>query len=111
MFFFKPSFSLKKTLLPLNSNVVRMSITGTYSPLLLNRPECFLAFSFYRFALHSYFLPEATLALFPFPSQPTLEFSTPPSLATSHTVAFCNTAALTYFSSLAKETLELSGVH
>lgn len=59
--------------------------------------ERFLAFSFYRFVLPSYFLPEAILALFSFPSQPTLEFSTPPSQATPHTVAFCNTAALTYF--------------
>lgn len=74
-----------------------MSITVLYSPLLLNGPECFLTFSFYRFVLHSCFLPEATLALFPFPSQPTLEFSTPLSQATSHTVAFCNTASLTYF--------------
>lgn len=74
-----------------------MSITGMYTPLLLNGPECFLTFSFYRFVLHSYFLPEATLALFSFPSQPTLEFSIPPSQATLHTVAFCNTTALTYF--------------
>lgn len=80
-----------------------MSITGMYSPLLLNGPECFLTFSFYRFVFPSYFLPEATLALFSFPHQPTLEFSTPPSQATPHTVAFCNTAALTYFFSLEKK--------
>lgn len=74
-----------------------MSAVGVYCPLLLNRPECFLAFSFYKFVLPSYFLPEATLALFSFPSQSALQFSTLPSQATPHTVAFCNTTALTYF--------------